>query len=408
MRAADLRQAINLLDPEKPLKTDQELAEQFVARPYSPIQNLYILLEATNEPQKILFTGHRGCGKSTELAKLAQQLARRFFILHYSVKDRLNLFDLTYVDVVLSLGLELLRASKEQKIRIKAATSKRLLAFTKEITKEVEMGVKGAAEAGAELNLLVAKLIAKFGVEPATRTVVREKAAKRLTDLLENIETLALEIETQTETRTLAIIEDLDKTDLKTAKELFYEHSSSLRDPHLSVIYTFPTALRHDNDFQQVRSNFTQVFGLPNIRSRLRNEQPDEDGLARLEDILSRRLEPVLLTPEAHRRLAEASSGIPRELIALARFAAVEARKAKTGRIEIEAVENAVASRRREYQILLTTEQLRLLERVKKTKRVENDEAHRALLHNLSALEYRNEEVWYDVHPVVEPLLLSV
>jgi len=27
------------------------------------------------------------------------------------------------------------------------------------------------------------------------------------------------------------------------------------------------------------------------------------------------------------------------------------------------------------------------------------------LLHNLSVLEYRNRAVWYDVHPVIKPLL---
>lgn len=113
MKATDLRGALNILDPERPLRTDEELKDWFVARPDSPIDELRILLEDTNEPQTVLFTGHRGSGKTSELAKLGQQLGDEFFIVHYSVKSILNLFDLSYVDVVLSLGLQLIREATQ-------------------------------------------------------------------------------------------------------------------------------------------------------------------------------------------------------------------------------------------------------------------------------------------------------
>jgi hypothetical protein len=46
-----------------------------------------------------------------------------------------------------------------------------------------------------------------------------------------------------------------------------------------------------------------------------------------------------------------------------------------------------------------------LLKEVHANKAINNDEAHRALLHNLSMLQYRNDDVWYDVHPIVVPLI---
>ena len=50
--------------------------------------------------------------------------------------------------------------------------------------------------------------------------------------------------------------------------------------------------------------------------------------------------------------------------------------------------------------------QIDLLKNVNKAKTVDNDEDHRALLHNLSVLEYRNDVgAWHDVHPIVRPLL---
>ena len=107
-------------------------------------------------------------------------------------------------------------------------------------------------------------------------------------------------------------------------------------------------------------------------------------------------------TGEAH---GTSASRIPRELIALSRYATLEARKMGHPNITLEAVELAARRKRMDYEVLLTSTQLNLLRKIHETKIIENDEAHRALLHNLSALEYRNSRVWYDVHPLVEPLL---
>ena len=405
MKATDLRGALNILDPERPLRTDEELKDWFVARPDSPIDELRILLEDTNEPQKVLFTGHRGSGKTSELAKLGQQLGDEFFIVHYSVKSILNLFDLSYVDVVLSLGLQLIREATQGDLAVEEDVLRQILAFGKDISEETELGATTRAEVGAELNFLVGKLSSKLGTEDATRRVVREKVSHRIGDLLESVDTLAREVERHTGRRVLVIVEDLDKTDLRTAKELFYEHASSLSAPPVSIIYTFPTALRHDNDFMQIVTNFPNPSILPGMKVVLRDGEPDEDGLECLRRVFTNRADESLIAPEALDRLAELSSGIPRELVALGRQACLEARKSENARIELDNVERAASRRRMEYQVLLTSRQLELLKAVHAARRVENDEEHRALLHNLSAVEYRNDEAWHDVHPVVVPLL---
>jgi predicted ATPase len=406
MKALNLRDAINILDPEHPLKTEKELRDYFVNRAMSPLDDLSLLLQDTTSPQKVLFTGHRGSGKSTELAKLQQGLREQFFIVHYSIKNILNLYDLKYVDVVLSLGLELIREATGQRVKVKQKVLNHVLSFTKEITKETVSGIKGQAEAGAELNLYVMKLSSKLNAEDATRTTVREIVSHRLSDLLESIDLLSREVEKIAKRRVLVIIEDLDKTDLNTAKQLFYGHATSLLAPPISIIYSFPTALRHDNDFMQIEMNFPNVYILPNLKTRKRDGQSDEEGLGQLRNLLTKRADRSLFTSGALTDLAELSSGIPRELIALARRACIEARKADQTCINEECVKRAARSKRMDYQVLLTSQHLDLLKQVEQKKRVENDEAHRALLHNLSVLEYRNDVgVWYDVHPLIKPLL---
>jgi hypothetical protein len=297
------------------------------------------------------------------------------------------------------------RHATERRLGIDEAVLGYIFDFAKEITEDLEMGVKESPEIGATLNLYVVKLSSKLGAEEATRTVVREKVRYRLSDLLERLDILARAIEAAGGRRILAIVEDLDKADLHTAKQLFYDHAVSLSAPAVSIIYTFPTALRHDNDFMQVRMNFPDVSVLPNLKVQHRDGSPAVEGLACVREILTRRVESTLFDGEALDRLAKYSSGIPRELIALARLASLEARKAGRGMIDTTAVERAASNRRIDYEVLLTSAQLKLLKKVRRTKRIDNDEAHRALLHNLSVLEYRNDDVWYDVNPVIRPLL---
>ncbi len=407
MKATDLRQALNVLDPQRALQTEEQLRDWFVARPGSPIDDLRMLLEDSIGPQKILFTGHIGSGKSTELAKLSQQLSARFFIVRYSVQSVLNLFDLTYVDVVLSLGLQLIREAtkQEQRIRVREDVLKQILQFGKDISRDTEMGDTSRTELGAELSFFFGKLAGKLGAEAETRQIVRERVSHRIGDLLENTDILAKEIKKATGREPLVVVEDLDKTALRTAKELFYENATSLLAPPLSVIYTFPTALRHDDDVGQIRMSFPSIYVLPNLKVHSRDGERDEDGLVCLRGILNNRLEEGLIVPEALDRLAELSSGIPRELITLSRQASLEARKSRKLCIEVDDVEAAAHRVRMEYQVLLTSKQIDLLRRVHRDKRVENDDDHRALLHNISALEYRNDVVWHDVHPLILPLL---
>ena len=238
-----------------------------------------------------------------------------------------------------------------------------------------------------------------------TRKIVREKVSHRISDLLEAIEFVAKEIETNDGRKILIIVEDLDKSDLSTAKELFYGHATTLLAPQVTIVYTFPTALRHDNDWMQVQMNFPNCLILPNLKTQSRSGEPDQAGLGCIRSILTKRVEERLFTSDALPALARYSCGIPRELVALARRACLESMKSQKPSIDETAVELAAKAKRMDYQVLLTAEQLVLLREVHQTRQVKNDEAHRALLHNLSVLEYRNDGVWYDVHPVILPLL---
>jgi len=227
----------------------------------------------------------------------------------------------------------------------------------------------------------------------------------RLSELLERVDLIIGEIERLTKKRVLIIVEDLDKADLASAREIFCGHSMSLTQPRCRIIYTIPIALRHDNDFINICHNFDEPYMLPNFKVCHQDGSPDTQGSNELTQIILHRAVSNLFTENAIDLLVSYCAGLPRELVTLARRSCLIALQKSVSQIDEKIVEQAGNRLRNDYQVLLTSSQIDILKKVHQTKSVENDEPHRSLLHNLSVLEYRNQDVWYDVHPIVIPLL---
>ena len=406
MKANNFDDALNIFDPEHPLQTKEELDEFFVKRKNSPLDELGLFLRKTKTVPKLLFTGHRGSGKSTELAKLTLYLQDEFFIVNYSIKNTMNLFDIKYVDVILSLATELVKSALDENLNLNQSLIQDIHDwFRKEVIQEVIVDTKGGANISATLNLFVTKLGSKISTESSTRTLVREKIEPRLSELLERVDLVIGEIERITRKKVLIIVEDLDKADLASAREIFCEHSMSLTQSSCRIIFTFPIALRHDNDFINIRHNFDEPYVLPNFKVVTHDGNPDETGKTELKQIIIHRLAPEarLMTPAAVDLLVTLSGGLPRELVTLTRRSCLLAMLKNRSQIDDQIVKQAGNRLSNDYRVLLTTAQLKVLKDVAETKRVENDAEYRDLLHNLSVLEYRNDTIWYDVHPVVSP-----
>ncbi|MBI5054274.1 MAG: hypothetical protein HZB52_13560, partial [Chloroflexi bacterium] len=86
-KAKNLTDVVRVFNPVQPL-SGTELTEYYVDRQSEALAQMETRLRVArkDEPIKLLFTGQRGCGKSTELAKLAHNLRRHFFIVPFSVQ----------------------------------------------------------------------------------------------------------------------------------------------------------------------------------------------------------------------------------------------------------------------------------------------------------------------------------
>jgi hypothetical protein len=125
-----------------------------------------------------------------------------------------------------------------------------------------------------------------------------------------------------------------------------------------------------------------------------------------LRQVLRRRVAETLLDPEAMKALVEASGGLLRELIRLARLSVILARRRQDARILPGDVAGAMREAQNTFRCILKLEDYRHLRKVQERKSLDDlpEEAANRLLHNLSILEY-DGETWWDVHPAVRELL---
>lgn len=408
-QAQTLSEAYRVLDPLRPL--DGEWFDSFYAeRPESAgIQSLLDELMLDDRiDDKTIFTGHRGSGKTTELARLARELADSHFIVRMDAEELLNLGDVDYADLLVMMGLQIFRRARESRIRLSEERVQNLQFWYRTHILEEEERPALDGEVVAQVNAGIASIAARLRTDAPRRQRARAEAQANLSDLLERLNELLEDLREQSGKRILVIVDGLDKMyDLDQVCKLFLHGANALIEPRCRVIYTVPIAIYYTGDFQQVRLSFSRNFALPNIKVEERDGNPCREGRQALQTVLERRMVGRLLEPEATERLVELSGGLLKELIALTRNSVLRARRlqGEQGPVRVEDVEYAARQVRNTYQSLLTEEHYRELQRIAQGERFVNGPRVQDLLHNLSLLEYNGEGAWWAIHPIVRPLV---
>lgn len=410
MKASYLGKVIEYFNPMQPL--DESRAAWYVERPDSPHEEIKVFVLNDPTAAKILFSGHTGSGKSTTLNKLAAdpEMKQRFFIVQFSVKQELNIADLTYTDLLMAVGSRLFEAG-DSSFDLDAKLKKDLDDWATEVSKVwgttdlAEAVVKGGIKAW--FFSAVGKL--KTGFEE--KKEFRQKLEPRLRELIEFINRIIRSIETNPRAQALSvllIIEDLDKPPVDVSLDLFLTKSSILVQPQCKIIFTVPTSVVYSGQFNVVGQNFSKQYVLPNFKIKDRSGERSQSGWARMREVVERRLEPQIIDPKALDRAVEMSGGVVRELVRVINAAASRALVVKSNSIQLQHVDHAVDSLRQIYSYSLTKEEyVQILRQVHQSKvlRYENEKPLLELLHGQFILQYPDGEGWYGVNPVVHKLI---
>jgi len=376
----------------------------YVERAGKPLNKLIrALMRQHRQPPKYFFSGHRGCGKSTELNRLAadDEINKRFFIVKYSVKDVCDVNNLNYVDVLFSMGAQLyiqyIDAGKELEPELLKELESwgRTLELESEKTKSAEASVKGW------ISAFFLSVQAKIKSEHTTRKIIREQIEPKLSELIDKINMIIADIEGKEKKNVLVIIDDLDKPSLEQAKEIFYDNYTAITQPACYIVYTVPISIFFGHVMRESK------FFLPNIKLHTKNDRNgiDEDGYELMRTFVYRRMKKELIEPEALDFAIKMSGGVFREGARIMQIAADSAIENERGRILKEDVERAEREIRSDFKRILKSGDYNALNEISKSNDIRGIEKIGHLLHNLSVLEYENEENWYDIHPTLEELL---
>ncbi len=411
-RATNIEHAWINFDPEMPLPGDDH--PFYVRRPGEPTQRLTNELRlAAQRPAspKLLFTGYRGAGKSTELNRVArdERLRRYYWIVRFSVKETGDIQNMDYRDVLLALGAKIYTQYTESGGKLDPDLIAELETW-KDRTVE-RLRSKGAVfetGAGFDLSRFFLATLLKVKTEHKTRELIREEIGPRLSELLEQINLIAAGIQAREKRRVLVLIDDLDKLNLENARRLFYDHWASLSQPSCAIVYTIPAALLYEDVFM-VGDMFQTTFFLPNVRLRSHADRrmKDEEGYRFFRTLISKRMDETLIEEAARDELIALSGGVPADLVFAVQSALSNALHRQGNKVTKEDVAWARSQLRNPLLRLLSDEDLKVLRDIRRRNpdRLPDPRKHARLVHIRAALQYANDLDWFDTHPVLEEML---
>lgn len=376
----------------------------------------------SKNPTCQLYTGHLGGGKSTELLRLKQSLEQQgCTVVYFSAEDEdVNTENVEYTDILLACTRHLLEQVKEadpspvlgwlQERR--QALKEALLTDIALDNPNVELGVKDFA-----------KITASIRTQPTQRAKLRELLnpyTERLVVALNGFIADAKRKLPSNQRRLVVIADGLEKVTLVTKEggrtnhdEIFIDRAEQLKGLDCDVIYTVPISLvlsDRATDLMEIYNCAPHV--LPMVRTETRQNALNREGIERLMDIVGSRVwaiegaqtlcleTQVFDSSETLERLCAMSGGHVRNLVRLVQTA-FQYNEEEALPIRAGALNQAIRQLRKTYRDTVNEDQWGLLAAVHRTKQILHDNAHRRLLFTRCLLEYREEESWHDVHPVL-------
>lgn len=377
----------------------------YVERPGDAVGQLEeSLLAPFYQAPKFFFSGHRGCGKSTELRRLAANPAilKAYYPIHFTVRDEADINNLDFKDILLAIGGRLYREYTARGNKLPRGMEQALERWRGSIQEEVihSNRLRGVELEGGLFPFFMQAGL-KMKLEPATRSTLRQVIESDITGLIDVIDNIACAIQERENRMPLLLIDDLDKPDLHTAQDIFYAHRETMLQPQCAIVYTVSSPLFYSPEFEAIRD---RAIFLPNVKLHARGQtRADRGGYKTMRDFVAKRMDLGLIGPQALKHAVKISGGVFRELSRVMRFALRNGRK--HGKIQLEHVRLAEAEIRGEYRRILTGEQRATLEKVYRSNQYDEPEKIAPLLQILAALEYADDEPWCDVHPALIPLL---
>jgi hypothetical protein len=388
-------------------KTYTRLARKFG---WDPASDVFF---APND-KHVLFFGHIGSGKTTELRVYARDLqkSKRFYVVEVDVLAKLDRNNLQYTEALMAMAECLFERLRGDAVAIDDADLKavrdwfaqtvRTKAQSSELSAELKTGVQAGGGIPGLLKLF-ATFTAAFKTGSSTKDEWRQEIRNRFTTLAAAFNGLIRAVEAKLKAagmaeRVLFLIDGTDKMRGEDTLQFFVYDAEQLLAIQTLAIYTAPLHLKYDG---RLGGKLDADMVLPMIKLDEQDGSPCAAGRKALSDMLLLRADRKLFASDAEvDRLVEYCGGHPRELLRLLALCCQVA----DDKIDAAVVAKAIEQLASDYRYFLQSEDYALLWRVDhEAAPTGNDERAQHLLHRLALLQY-NDGTWQRSHPVVRTL----
>ncbi|MDO4803675.1 MAG: hypothetical protein Q4A32_02510 [Lachnospiraceae bacterium] len=396
--------------------------EERTADPYrSPIEDIFDACTTPSDDHIFLLMGHTGCGKSTELNKLAV----RFREDGYMVKIVKCLDDLgnnpLYTDLLILVGEALFQIANEIHCTLDSELGRQILEFwNTEIAKntvekdeyviDVGAGIEGSTPSVFE-KIFKAFVSIKTGIklQQADSREYKTKIERRSEHWYNAIAGISDLITEELDGRQpIIVFEDLDKLDRGNPDivwDMFSVHAVNLCNFTFPVVYTFPISLSYSPKYGTLSGFFIEKI-LPMIELKHADGSPCPAGFSVIKQIVEDRSDISLIEDQTLRLMIEKTGGSLRDLFTIIRESSIRARRRRSGRIEMEDANAALNALKAALAKRIEIKDYNFLRNIINGNK-RNIEDRAILLEMLTGnivLEY-NGNRWQDVHPLVVDFL---
>ena len=379
-------------------------------------------------PARILFYGHPGSGKSTELNKFLAEHEKKWLAVKFSVLDEMTSSNILAEDLILIITAKIMEAADNIGIQGDQKRLEEVYKYFDKVTTEdvkslnMNTEAKAGIDTGASYLGQLIGLMARFTADikmnsHSTETIVHTLRKRRADLPLQAnrvIEAIQQELQ-EREKHLLVVVEDIDKLDLKQAHEMFVKNTNLLTGLTTNIIYTIPIYLFHSPDSNAFKHHFDSVIGLPMIKISDPHKS-HTPGRKVIEAIIKARVEDNLIQKDALNLLIEKTGGVLRHVFEVLNTVSTMAHISAP--ISKEAIQYGLDQLRKTcwQQIALPVDNTtgissvnelydRLTqyaqEQCKGKKTVpQSDPINQLLLKCCALIEY-NGEGWFGVHPLI-------
>lgn len=421
-KARTLKEAYRFCDV-KPLTPDQQdYYVPFAARQDAIGQvNSLLTLQEPGEYTSILFTGHVGCGKTSELNRIAEAWKDKYLVISLQVEEETDANDLDYTDLYLVIIKQVELAMRRAGLRFDPGLLTSFENWFKEVTEETEETVERSVNVNAEASLgAEAPFLAKFLVKTMAqikggskdKVTIRQTLAREVSRLKTDINLLLRDGAQKVQQAFpgkkgfLLILDGIDKCPPDVATRLFVDYAAQMRELSCTIIYTVPIAILYST--RKLGSIFENPHIVPMINiyqfDRDRAELAhDQAGLQQMVQLIVNRVEidAVVSDPNLLLDLAQASGGHIRQMMRMTRQAMLTAMGRNHRQLQADDVTYAIKQEQASFERIIPADAYGELAQAALKKEVTDDVMGQSLLFNTAILEYNGGTRWVYPNPVV-------